>query len=87
MVAAILAGCPFLSINYASKHEDLLASLGLADAGINPGEASADAIMAAFENRDSFDWVTAHQRLGEFRDFQKSESTRFIADIGGKVKV
>ena len=78
-VMAILNGCPFLSINYGEKHEDLLASLGLSQAGISPSEISADKITSAFEKRNSFDWSPVFQRIAELKAFQENQAADFVS--------
>jgi hypothetical protein len=76
---SIMSGCPFLSINYSDKHEDLLASLRLSAAGIRPEEVSGEHIVSVFERAPTFDWSAVSRRVGEFKTFQESQAAAFIA--------
>jgi len=75
----MLTGCPFLSINYSAKHEDLLSSVGLSAVGIAPIHVSAQAIQAAFDRRASFDWETVFAGLEAFQQIQRRERDSFRA--------
>jgi polysaccharide pyruvyl transferase WcaK-like protein len=70
---AMLTGCPFLSVNYAPKHEDLLSSIDLSSAGAVPKHLTADAIQSAYESRRSFDRATAFRHIDDFKAIQRSE--------------
>ncbi len=70
---AMLTGCPFLSVNYAPKHEDLLSSVDLSSAGAVPKQLTFAAIQAAFEARETFGVDALFQRIAEFKAIQRNE--------------
>ena len=74
---AMLTGCPFLSVNYAPKHEDLLSSVDLSGAGAVPKQLTFAAIQAAYEARESFDRDAAFQRIAGFKTIQIQERNAF----------
>jgi len=78
----MLTGCPFLSINYSAKHEDLLASVSLAEAGVAPAKVSGPLIQSAFDQRGSFDWDTAFTRIENFKSYQMREMQAFRSFAG-----
>lgn len=77
-VMAMLARCPFFSVNYAEKHQDLLASVGLWGAGCAPRDVSAEGIRATFEARERFDWANAFERMDQFQESQREEARAFL---------
>lgn len=77
-VMALLAECPFLSINYARKHEDFLESMNLSQAGIMPATISYDAITSAFENRQFFDWNSLGNRINNLKKIQQDELCEYL---------
>jgi hypothetical protein len=81
-VTSILSGCPFLSINYSDKHEDLLASIGLSSAGVRPDQISTAQIITAFDRTEMFDWPTMFRRIGELKTFQEKQAKAFIRAAG-----
>src|SRR5208283_3260113 len=76
---AVMSGCPFLSVNYATKHQDMLSSVGLFGSGVMPKELSAAKIQAAFEARGSFDWDSVFHRIAELKWYQEKEAAAFSA--------
>lgn len=80
-IMAILAECPFLSINYDKKHEDFLSSVNLNEAGINMSEVCFDKILTAFENREAFNWKAISQKLLYFKNMQYLQCAEFIKQI------
>jgi polysaccharide pyruvyl transferase WcaK-like protein len=79
VATAIMTGCPFLSINYAKKHADLLASVQLAQAGVVPAEATTDRLVAAWEARNGFVWDEAFAALEGFQAVQREQMALFCA--------
>ena len=79
VATAIMTGCPFLSINYADKHADLLASVRLAQAGVVPAEATTDKLLAAWEARKSFAWDEAFAALEGYQSVQREQVAAFCA--------
>jgi polysaccharide pyruvyl transferase WcaK-like protein len=79
VATAIMAGCPFLSINYARKHADLLASVGLVDAGVQPLDATKEGLITAWEARNSFVWDEAFAALESYQMLQHSQKEAFYA--------
>lgn len=79
VATAIMAGCPFLSINYAKKHADLLTSVRLSGAGVQPTEATTEGLIAAWEVRNSFAWTEAFVALEAFQAFQQKQKEAFYA--------
>jgi hypothetical protein len=77
-----MSRCPFLSINYGDKHEDLLASICLSAAGVRPEEVSGEYIASALERGSTFDWPAMSRRVGEFKAFQESQAAAFIRAAG-----
>ncbi len=75
----ILTGCPFLSVNYSAKHDDLLASVELAKAGAAPADVTLRKIQSAFEQRQEFDWVNVFRLIDKYKKFQLSERAAFIS--------
>jgi hypothetical protein len=80
-VMAILAGCPFQSINYADKHRDLLSSLSLSHAGGNPGDLTFETLRGVFDNAPDFDWGESRKTLSSLKDLQTKEARRFLEAI------
>ncbi len=77
-VMAMLARCPFFSVNYEEKHEDALASVGLSGAGCAPRDVSAEGIRTAFETRARFDWANALERMEQLGERQREEARAFL---------
>jgi len=78
-VMAIMTKSPFISINYAKKHEDLLLSLSIPEIGLLPAEASHEKMIAAFNSREDFDWEATRQKMIGYRDFQLKEAADYIS--------
>ena len=78
-VMAIMTRSPFLSLNYAKKHEDLLLSLSIPEAGSHPSETSKDKMTDAFTKRNDFDWAVPRDKMVGYKDFQFKETAEFIA--------
>ncbi len=76
-VMAILTRCPFFSVKYAEKHDDILTSVGLQGAGCTPREVTVARIRAAFEARACFDWADAFERIEQFQERQREEARAF----------
>ncbi len=74
---AILTGCPFLSVNYSTKHDDLLASVELAQAGIAPTQITPSSIQSIFADRGSFDWDRVFHHIESYKAFQTAEMKAF----------
>jgi polysaccharide pyruvyl transferase WcaK-like protein len=79
VATAIMAGCPFLSINYAKKHADLLASVKLSSAGLQPVEATKGGLIGAWTGRNGFAWDEAFAALEAFQAFQLEQKKAFYA--------
>jgi len=77
-VLAIMTKTPFISINYAKKHEDLLLSLSIPHIGISPAEASKDKMLTAFNSRLAFEWTPIKTKLQGYKDFQSEQKQKFI---------
>lgn len=77
VVMAILTKIPFISLNYGEKHEDLLMSVDLSPAGLQPGYFTNDTIVEHFENRYGFNWGQSENILNSFKAIQISEGTEF----------
>ena len=82
VVTAILSGCPFLSLNYAKKHEDMLLSVGLTESGLSPKDVTQEKIRIAFDRRDKIDWKAANKKLSEFRATQRQQMSQFRSRQG-----
>jgi polysaccharide pyruvyl transferase WcaK-like protein len=80
IVMAILATCPFLSLNYAEKHKDLLLSLDLVLSGIAPNSVTSTVIHEHFENKELFDWDALSNRIQLLKGIQKKEADAFIRE-------
>lgn len=80
-VMALLAGCPFLSINYGPKHEDFLASLHLAPQGLKPEELTVDKLLVAFQNRDTFNWDITLKKIRHYKKMQFDEQAKFMSNL------
>jgi len=80
IVMAILATCPFLSLNYAEKHKDLLLSLDLVLAGIVPASVTSTVIHEHFKNKELFDWAALSNRIQLLKSIQKKEADAFISE-------
>ncbi len=78
-VMAILSHCPFISINYRSKHVDLLESIGLSHAGLQPGKFSSSLLYDIFCNRFYFNWACSENMLAKFKQMQISEASNFMS--------
>lgn len=82
VIAAALSHCPFLSINYASKHVDFLSSVNLEENGVSPDQFDLERVTAAFEERtSSLDKEPAFSRFDEFRQLQRSQATKFLERV------
>ena len=81
MVMAIMTKSPFISINYAKKHEDLLLSLSIPELGLLPAETSNEKMMHAFKTRDEIKWDDIRQNILGYRDFQFKEADKYIKSI------
>ncbi|WP_263359740.1 polysaccharide pyruvyl transferase family protein [Acidicapsa ligni] len=77
VVMSVLSGCPFLSINYAKKHEDMLLSVGLSSSGLAPKDLTLEKIRTAFDQRDKIDWASANQKLSHLQSLQKQQMAEF----------
>lgn len=80
-VMALLAECPFLSVNYARKHEDFLASMNLSQTGITPATISYDAIFSAFENQQIFDWNSLKNHVNNLKKIQQDEFCKYLKNV------
>jgi hypothetical protein len=78
---SILMGCPFLSVNYAAKHFDLLASLDLTDAGTAPDLLDLDLMVRLFSNRKHFDWSAINDRIRRLKASQEQEAYAFLLKL------
>jgi hypothetical protein len=81
VVMSILMGCPFLSVNYAAKHFDLLASLDLTDAGTAPDLLDLDLMVRLFSNRKHFDWSAINDRIRRLKASQEQEAYAFLLKL------
>lgn len=75
--SAILAHCPFFSINYADKHDDLLESIGLDAFGADPAAVTRKLIDQARTAGESFAWDQASAALLRFRQLQRQRALAF----------
>ena len=87
-VAASVFGCPFLSINYAGKHREFLASLDLLDFGVAPMQFGVDMLIHRLAEKDY--WknrvLRASSRISDLATRQREESVRFLQAVEGKCK-
>ena len=74
---AILAHCPFFSINYADKHDDLLESVGLDRFGAHPAAITRTLIDQARAADETFSWDQASAALLRFRTLQRERALAF----------
>ena len=81
IVMALLGGCPFISINYDKKHEDLLASINLSNAGIKPEEISLDTILNIFDKRLTFNWGNSITKIIGLKRIQSNEALVFLSKL------
>lgn len=77
-VMAILTKSPFVSLNYGKKHEDLLQSMELSHAGLQPANFSFSSLNNIFNSRTEFDWGSAETLLSNFKEIQINEASDFI---------
>ncbi len=77
-VMAILAKSPFVSLNYGKKHEDLLQSIELSHAGLEPGNFSFGTLSNFFNSRSAFNWGTTENIITTLKEFQITEASDFI---------
>jgi len=78
-VMAVMTKSPFISINYAKKHEDLLLSLDIPEAGLSPDLASLTKIKDAFIKRKDFEWTTVRKLMIDYKDRQFAEMRQFVS--------
>ncbi|MEN0045651.1 MAG: polysaccharide pyruvyl transferase family protein [Bacteroidota bacterium] len=81
MILAVLLKTPFLSIKYASKHEDFLNELNLSEYGLNPRELSLENLKLAFDKLDNFQWKGTEKKLQSLKERQIAEYTEFMNSI------
>lgn len=77
-VMAILTKSPFISLNYGKKHEDLLQSIELSHAGLQPGSFSVNMLDTIFNSRATFNWGNTENIISAFKEFQIVEASDFI---------
>ena len=77
-VMAIMTSSPFVSINYAKKHEDLLASLNIPELGLVPNLASSEKLLTAFDIRQNFQWEKIFDQMKDYKTIQFEEVEKFI---------
>jgi polysaccharide pyruvyl transferase WcaK-like protein len=85
-VVAIMTRTPFISINYAKKHEDLLLSLSISHLGLSPVDASKEKMLAAFNSRLSIEWNQISKNLEQYRELQNEQVQRYITKCKGVSK-
>ena len=78
---SILSGCPFVSINYSNKHEDMLQSIGLSLFGVQPGGFYFQDLKNRFINRFEIDWKSIEFSLNNFKELQISEKNSFLSEL------
>jgi len=78
-VMAIMTRNPFISLNYAKKHEDLLLSLSIPEVGLSPEDASCEQMIHALNTRDDFQWDDIRKKMIGYKEFQFEEVQKFIA--------
>ncbi|MBG9377071.1 polysaccharide pyruvyl transferase family protein [Panacibacter sp. DH6] len=81
IVMAMLTGTPFISVNYAKKHEDLLESVLLSKAGLHPQHVSLEKMVEAFDNREQFNWKETTSQISRLKEMQHSEQQNFMAAV------
>lgn len=81
VVMAMLTGTPFISVNYAKKHEDLLESVQLSKAGLQPENVSLEKLIEAFNNRQQFNWKETTSQITRLKEIQLAEQKKFIAAV------
>lgn len=80
-VMAVLAGCPFRSINYSRKHEDFLASLNIRHLGFNPNKISLKIFVDAFLSDENFCPKNIFLKILNFKEVQLQEKDFFLDNI------
>ncbi|EMI58107.1 polysaccharide pyruvyl transferase family protein [Rhodopirellula sallentina] len=85
VISAALFHCPFLSINYASKHRDFLKSVGLECLGADPGDCHAGKFTCAFDERESHPTQEFEGRLQPLQELQRTEANAFISAMKANV--
>jgi len=77
-VMALMAGCPHYSVNYDTKHYDMLESLKAESFGRAPDNISYDDIKQVFEHRSEQDFTPIFNIIENFKLMQIQESQKFI---------
>ncbi|MEM9259497.1 MAG: hypothetical protein AAGA62_07605, partial [Bacteroidota bacterium] len=80
-VLAVMAKCPFLSINYRPKHNDFFETVSLLAAGVDPTTVTPDLLEKKFSDRNNFSWNDAFNRLKSLRDLQKNEVNEYLKTV------
>lgn len=78
VVLAILAKCPFISINYRRKHNDLFATLGLSYTGHLATDVIEEDLVTRIESPEGFDWGECQSRIEELVAIQHNAFSGFL---------
>lgn len=78
VVLALLAKCPFLSVNYRPKHQDMLDTVGMAHMGYNARELNFSLVDKIYKDSvANFDWKDCQQKIKAMQAKQISEYKSF----------
>jgi polysaccharide pyruvyl transferase WcaK-like protein len=80
MVLSLLAKRAFLAINYRPKHVDLLKSVNMIKAGVDPQDMTLEMLNVAVDQAadGKFEWNDCQKHIENFCNFQRNEYARFL---------
>ncbi len=81
VVMALICECPCYSVNYDTKHNDLLESLEAESIGFEPDRFTASALVEMFDKKQDFNWLSINKRMSEHKLTQANQADKFIESI------
>jgi polysaccharide pyruvyl transferase WcaK-like protein len=73
-IMSAMSQCPFVSINYATKHLDFLKSIEMEQVGVSKKDVSPEFIEDKYLNQNKYyDWDKITSKIQSYKDSQEKE--------------